>query len=69
MGQAAVSILSAMNCEDFHRYVLNSMECDSRCNDYCEVHFQTNEIEIMDSESDIEIEVESCCLYGQYKSN
>ena len=67
MGQAAVSILSALNCgricDTCSKYVLNSMECDSKCSECCEFHFQTNEIDITDSDSDTEFEITNCCLY------
>ncbi len=66
MGQV-VSILSELKCgkicDNCSKYILNSMECDSKCSECCEIHFQTNEIEISDDDSDTELEIGGCCLY------
>ena len=63
MGQ----IISALNfpkiCDSCSKYVLNAMECDSKCSDCCEIHFETHEIEISDDDSDTEFEISNCCLY------
>ena len=59
MGQAA-SLIRACNCckcmSDFNRYVLNSLECESTCMNCCEVSLRTDQIELSDSEEELEVE-------------
>ena len=62
MGEVA-SIIKAFSCEACAKYVCNSChfhgECMRTC---CKIDFTTDEIEIPLDESDLEIEVEGCCI-------
>ena len=55
-----VPICKALSCSDCARFVFNSAECDSTCG-LCEVHVETHEIEIEDTETDLE--VGGCCEF------
>ena len=61
MGEVA-SIIKAFSCEACAKYVFNSCHFHSQCNDCCEVDFTTDEVEIPVDDSDMEIEVEGCCV-------
>ena len=58
---AAASVISAMQCKDCARYVCNSMDIKSECSDCCSLEIETHEIEIEDTETDLE--VEGCCEF------
>ena len=61
MGEAA-SIVKAFSCESCAKYVCNAMHCHSKCmRDFCEIDFETIEVEIPDDHSEMNIEVEGCC--------
>ena len=57
MGQAALSIVSALSCQDWARYVCNAMHVHSRCGEACECDIETSEVSIPSSSSS-----EHCCL-------
>ena len=70
MGQAALAAITAigkMQCLDScAKYVLNSChsECHSLC---CDCTFETEEVDIPEDHSEVEIEVEGC--FGYHKSS
>ena len=62
------STLTEMNflhncCSDLIRYVLNAFTCDSECSDCCKIHFETTEIEVGESDSELEAEIMDCCVF------
>ena len=57
MGQAALTIVNALSCQDWARYVFNAMHVHTRCGDACECDFETSEVSIPSSSSS-----EPCCL-------
>ena len=57
MGQAALQVLNALSCQDWARYVCNSMHIHSRCMDCCELDVETDQVSIPSSSSS-----EPCCL-------
>ena len=57
MGQAALSIVNALSCKDWARYVCNAMRVHSRCGEMCECDIETSEVSIPSSSSS-----EPCCL-------
>ena len=62
MGEVA-SIIKAFSCEACAKYVCNSCHFHSECmRTCCEIDFTTDEIEIPLDDSDLEIEVEGCCI-------
>ena len=62
MGEAA-SLIKAFSCEACAKYVLNSCHFHSQCmHECCVIDFTTDEIEIEDENSDIEVEIEGCCI-------
>ena len=62
MGEAA-SIIKAFSCEACAKYVFNSCHFHSQCmHECCEIDFTTDEVEVPADDSDIEIEVEGCCI-------
>lgn len=48
---------------DFVKYVLNSCVCDSECSDCCKVHFVTTEVEVEKSDSEVELDIDDCCIF------
>ena len=58
MGQAALSIVSALSCQDWARYVFNAMHVHTRCGEACECDFETSEVSIPSSSSS----EPPCCL-------
>ena len=58
---AAAGIISALQCKDCAKYVCNSMDIKSECSDCCSLEIETHEIEIEDTETDLE--VEGCCEF------
>ena len=69
MGQAPAVLKALGGCgccsglESCNKYVLNSMRCESRCSDCCEIEVQTDEIALSDSGSEEEFEAMGCLKY------
>ena len=55
-----LSGLRFLACEDYARYVFNSMHVRSKCSDCCEFDLDTDMIEVTESESEDAIRV--CCI-------
>ena len=54
---------------DFVKYVLNGCTFDSECSDCCKIHFVTTEVQVDDSDSEVEIDIEDCCRFRHKKIN
>ncbi len=54
-------VCKALSCRDCARYVCNSMEFHSECCDLCAVEVKTDLVEVVESDSDFEIDVANCC--------
>ena len=65
MGQA-VPILGAIGrmdpCGTWAKYVCNSGRCHSKCGTCVDVEFETHEIDLVSDDSDMELEVDGCCM-------
>ena len=59
MGEVA-SVVKAFSCDACAKYVCNTMHCQSKCRDCCEIDFVTEEIEL-DDNSEFSVEVFGCC--------
>ena len=60
MGQVAIGIVKALQCDACAKYVCNAQHVKSRCcDDYCDFEYDTDLVEVIDSET--EIEVAGCC--------
>ena len=55
-----LSGLGFLACEDYARYVFNSMHVRSKCSDCCEFDLDTDMIELTESESEDAVRV--CCI-------
>ena len=55
-----LSGLRFLACEDYARYVFNSMHVRSKCSDCCEFDLDTDMIEVTESESEDAVRV--CCI-------
>ena len=60
-----LSGLRFLACDDYARYVFNSMHCMSKCNNYqggpcCELDMDTEMISVTESESEDAVRV--CCI-------
>ena len=55
-----MSGLRFLACDDYARYVFNSMHCRSKCSDYCEWSLDTDMVEVTESESEDAVRV--CCF-------
>ena len=52
MGQAALTIVNALSCQDWARYVCNAMHFHSKCGEECcEMDITTEEVSIASSSS------------------
>ena len=64
MGQA-VQILTAIGkldcCATWAKYVCNDARIKSRCCSVCELEAETHEVDVQESDSELEVEVEGCC--------
>jgi len=66
MGQVAIGIIKALQCDSMWKYCCNAQHVKSRCcDDFCEVQYDTEAIEVTPSRSDIE--VEGCCSWSMSK--
>ena len=64
MGEAA-SIIKAFSCQSCARYVCNVMHVKSNCcHDACVFSYDTELVEVSDSESNYELESQ-CCTYKE----
>ena len=61
MGQALVALARPDCCASMWKYCANSAECHSSCSDCCEIEAHTDKVELS-RESEMEIEVEGCCM-------
>ena len=55
-----LSGLRFLACDDYARYVFNSMHCRSKCSDCCEMDVDTDLVEVTESESEDAMRV--CCI-------
>ncbi len=60
MGEVA-SIIKACSCQDCAKYVCNACRCHSSCLEFCDIEFETTEIDLSDDDSQYDIEVIGCC--------
>ena len=64
MGQAS-QIIGAVGsldcCGTWAKYVCNAAKCHSRCGNLCDLEVQTEKVDLPESDSDPEVEVESDC--------
>ena len=62
MGEVS-SVIKAFSCEACAKYVCNSCHFPNECmRNGCEIDFTTPEVKIPSDDSDVEIEVEGCCV-------
>ena len=55
-----LSGLRFLACEDYARYVFNSMHVRSKCSDCCEFDLDTDMIEV--TENEFKVAVRVCCI-------
>ena len=55
-----LSGLRFLACEDYARYVFNSMHVRSKCSDCCEFSADTDMVSVTESESEDAVRV--CCI-------
>ena len=55
MGEC-VSVVRALSCNDFAKYVCNSMRVHSECSECCEMTIETSEVSVSSSDEG------HCCL-------
>jgi hypothetical protein len=66
MGEVA-SVVKAFSCEACAKYVFNSCHFHSQCmRSCCVIEFTTDEIGIPEDDSDMEFEVEGCCMLRKH---
>ena len=58
MASVLVSLVNALSCSDFYKYVLNAFQCHSRCSDCFECDCETEEIPIEHEDC----RLLTCCL-------
>ena len=69
MGQAA-SALKALSCDSAFKYWLNAMHCSSECCDgWCNCTYTTDMVDLSDSDSEFEMEMDGCCAVRKGKIN
>ena len=69
MGQAA-SALKALSCDSAFKYWLNAMHCTSECcGGWCNCTYTTDMVDLPDSDSDFEMEMDGCCAVRKGKIN
>ena len=61
------AIIRALSCQDFARYVCNSMTCDSDCG-ICGCRCQTDQIDIDEADSECSLDIDSCGGAAHYAS-
>ena len=60
MGQVAIGIVKAIQCEAMWKYCCNAQHLKSRCcDDYCDFEYDTEKVSLEDSET--EMEINGCC--------
>ena len=60
----------ALSCEALAKYWLNAMHCSSECCDgWCSCTYTTDMVDLPDSDSDFEMEMEGCCAVRKGKLN
>ena len=66
MGQVAIGIIKALQCDSMWKYCCNAQHLKSRCcHDYCEVEYDTDEVGVEESET--EVEINGCCTAKTHK--